>query len=59
MYPMSRLILRVDLKKGESVALDIKLQPSAISVGEVKVIANKRRIPKCPSSVPFEAETRW
>ena len=34
--------MRADVKKGESVALDIKLQPSAISVGEVKVTANKR-----------------
>jgi outer membrane receptor for ferrienterochelin and colicin len=37
-----QLIMRAEVKKGESVTLDIKLQPSAISVGEVKVTANKR-----------------
>ncbi len=37
-----QLIMRADVKKGESVTLDIKLQPSAQTVGEVKVTANRR-----------------
>jgi hypothetical protein len=37
-----QLIIRADVNKGESLGLNIKLQPSAISVGEVKVTASKR-----------------
>lgn len=37
-----QIIVRVEIKKGESVALALKLNPSATSLGEVKVTANKR-----------------
>ncbi len=35
-------ILRAEIKKGERVEMDLKLNPSATSLGEVKVTANKR-----------------
>ncbi len=37
-----QLIQRIDIKKGNTVELQIKLKPSTVMLGEVKVTANKR-----------------
>jgi TonB-dependent receptor len=37
-----QVIIRADVKKGESIVIDLKLKTAATSLGEVKVVANKR-----------------
>lgn len=37
-----QIIERVEIKKGGTVDLQVKLKPSSVTLGEVKVVANKR-----------------